>query len=324
MGKTFEKLKSWPGSAIALAALVSCSQANVAMQKASPDGASASSVGEGNGGRPGGFVPLPDPRVAGTGGNGGGPDGSVPGTGGKGGSLPETDAGGKGGSANGGVSSDAGGKDVAAAGKDVASAPRIDAAPPPLPGANPAANLDKFRFDYNCGDRVGTKCNPGSVCFYSKAYVNKRFAQTIPITIGGDAAVIYEVTLRIRGIMEPKAYPTCTPVTMAPGGDSFITICAGSTAGTETYNTWQLTVANPPATFFLNYNKKFLGHVVSLIDANLSIKVRGGSQVEFTVDDVNGGQIRNCSLVVPDLAPAPAPFDGNFVHFDVIDVKPAK
>lgn len=331
MGKTFETRICWLGMASALASLLSCSQDKVAKQKATADGAPASTGGDGSGGRPN--EPVPDPGVGGKGG-GGGLGGSVMGVGGKGGGGIDGSAlgtGGKGGGAtrDGGDPSDVGGKDVAAAGKDVAPVappPRTDAAPPPPPGASPAANLDKFRFDYKCGFRGGglTPCKSDQICFPSKAYENKRYAQTIPIAIGGDAATIYEITLRIRGVMEPKVYPTCSPVAMAPGGDSFISICAGPTAGTTTNNTWQLSVLDPPATFFLNYNKNFLGHVVSLLDGKLSIKVRGGSQVEFTMDDVNGGQIRNCSLVVPDLAPAPEPFDGNFVHFDVIDVKPMK
>ena len=39
------------------------------------------------------------------------------------------------------------------------------------------------------------------------------------------------------------------------------------------------------------------------------------------MDDLNGGQIRNCSVVIEGVAAYPKVFDGNFFQLDVVDAK---
>jgi hypothetical protein len=62
-------------------------------------------------------------------------------------------------------------------------------------------------------------------------------------------------------------------------------------------------------------------HRVDKIDQQFSIKIEGQSVIPFTFDDLNGGQIRNCSLTVEGIAPYPQVFDGNFFQLDVVDAR---
>jgi hypothetical protein len=49
-----------------------------------------------------------------------------------------------------------------------------------------------------------------------------------------------------------------------------------------------------------------------------TIRVRGQTMVTFTMDDLNGGEIRNCSLIPTDIPPAPNRYDGNFFQLNVV------
>ena len=62
-------------------------------------------------------------------------------------------------------------------------------------------------------------------------------------------------------------------------------------------------------------------HRVDPIDQQWTIRVAGGSKIDFNFDDLNGGEIRNCSITVEGIAPYPKVFDGNFFQLDVIDAK---
>jgi hypothetical protein len=57
------------------------------------------------------------------------------------------------------------------------------------------------------------------------------------------------------------------------------------------------------------------------IDQNFTIRVAGGTTITFSFDDLNGGEIRNCSITVEGIQPYPKAFDGNFFQLDVLDAK---
>ena len=62
-------------------------------------------------------------------------------------------------------------------------------------------------------------------------------------------------------------------------------------------------------------------HRVDPIDMQFTARVRGRSMITFTLDDLNGGEIRNCSIVVPGIPPYPNPFDGNFFQLNIVSAK---
>ena len=83
-------------------------------------------------------------------------------------------------------------------------------------------------------------------------------------------------------------------------------------------------ISSPPAHYFLNRQDK-VGHDVFSIDYTKTIEIDGGATVTFLGDGQNGEMIANFKkLVVPDVAQAPKPFNGQFVQVNVVDVVEAK
>jgi hypothetical protein len=142
--------------------------------------------------------------------------------------------------------------------------------------------------------------------------------QTYVRTIGGSADVTYDVKLRVRGLTEPNIYADgmLNPPRFYVGGR---TTQAGYTA-------YSLTVADPPEVYFFNYNSS-VGHFVFALDYEVVIPMKGGTTVTF---DINGqdsmpdghGVSNRDSVVIAGVEPAPDPFNGQFVQFDVVDVTP--
>jgi hypothetical protein len=88
-----------------------------------------------------------------------------------------------------------------------------------------------------------------------------------------------------------------------------------------------MTVADPEQHFFFNYSPT-TGHVHFTLDYEVTVQIRGGSDVTFEVDGdgsvPDGHQVSNFDeLVVPDVPPAPEWYDGQFVQLDVVSVSVA-
>lgn len=191
-------------------------------------------------------------------------------------------------------------------------------------------NLKGWRYENPCGFVDGHSltdgtCNSGEICWPDQ---NKaRFAEKKVINIGGVAGHQYDVTLRARGALEPRDYPSnCTFLT---GGNSangvtvsIIESCDGfANAGQVTFNVFELKIADPPHVYYMNGVKNHPPHRVDGLDQTFKIRVSGGTKIDFSFDDLNGGEIRNCSITVEGIQPYPKAFDGNFFQLDVIDAK---
>ena len=88
-----------------------------------------------------------------------------------------------------------------------------------------------------------------------------------------------------------------------------------------TYNVYQISISSPESHYFLNRQDK-VGHQIFTIDYQQTIEIEGGATITFHGDGQNGMMITNFKkLVVPDVAPAPKPFNGQFIQVDVVDVK---
>ena len=95
----------------------------------------------------------------------------------------------------------------------------------------------------------------------------------------------------------------------------------GGEKNNATYNVYQISVSSPKSHFFLNRQDK-VGHSIFTIDYTQTIEIDGGAEIVFFGDGQNGKLITNFKkLVVPGIAPAPAPYNGQFVQVDVLDVK---
>lgn len=187
-------------------------------------------------------------------------------------------------------------------------------------------DLKAWRFENPCV-AYNAGCQPTDICWEDSVNSSKAFKHADVIQIGGTAGHQYDVTLRVRGVIEPRDYPTSCK--FLEGGNSqngatisIIENCDGyGNSGSVTFNIWQFKIAEPAHTYYFNAVKTHPGHRVDTIDQTFTIRVAAGTKIDFNYDDLNGGQIRNCTNTVQGVAPYPAIYDGQFFQLDVTDAK---
>ena len=95
----------------------------------------------------------------------------------------------------------------------------------------------------------------------------------------------------------------------------------GGEKNNGTYNVYQISVSSPKSHYFLNRQGK-VGHQIFTMDYTQTIEIDGGATVTFSGDGQNGLMISNFKkLTVPEVPPAPQPFNGQFIQINVVDVK---
>lgn len=180
---------------------------------------------------------------------------------------------------------------------------------------SPAAAIDGVRFEFPCKDpmpenpKEGADGASGLVKGDPKTTDNFTFKKVF----GGEPGKRYKVTLRFRGVVEPMMYKGGTQV-----GEYFY---IGGEKNNGTYNVYQISVSSPKQHYFLNRQDK-VGHRIFTIDYTQTIEIDGGAELTFHGDGQNGRLITNFKkLVVPEVPPAPQPYNGQFVQVNVVDVK---
>jgi hypothetical protein len=181
--------------------------------------------------------------------------------------------------------------------------------------SSPAAAIDGVRFEFPCKDpmpenpKEGADGLSGLVKGDPKTTDNFSFAKKF----GGEPGKRYKVTLRFRGVVEPMMYKNGQQV-----GEYFY---IGGEKNNGTYNVYEIRVSSPKSNFFLNRQDQ-VGHRIFAIDYTQTIEIDGGAELTFFGDGQNGRLITNYKkLVVPDVPPAPAPYNGQFIQVNVVDVK---
>lgn len=182
----------------------------------------------------------------------------------------------------------------------------------------PGASISGYRFEFPCKDPMPE--NPKEGADGVSALVNGDPAKTDQFTVernfGGEKGKRYKVTLRFRGVVEPMMYKDGKQV-----GDYFY---IGGEKNNATYNVYQISVSEPKQHYFLNRQDK-VGHQIFTIDYSQEIDVAGDAKITFHGNGQNGRMITNFKkLVVPDIAPAPKPFNGQFIQVDVVSVEEIK
>jgi hypothetical protein len=143
------------------------------------------------------------------------------------------------------------------------------------------------------------------------------------VSFGGDAQKVYRVTLRFRGVVEPKAYGNGVPDIANSNGQFYK---GGAGAGDPIYNTYGITISEPPQDYFLNNWTE--GMFVLALDYTETLTVRGGAQITLY------GYTKACALSYDcaDLSKAPScspkvlsgvahlPDKGQFLQIDVESV----
>lgn len=176
-----------------------------------------------------------------------------------------------------------------------------------------ASSFDKFRFECPCIDPDHFGLDKIDNC--NNAPEVER--QTYTKQLAGDATVVYDVKLRVRGNTEPNTY---VKGKLDPNGRFYV----GGETSAPGYSAYMLTVADPKQVYFFNYNPT-TSHMHFLIDYEVTIPMRGGTTLTF---QVNGGKSvpdghdasNRERLVVPGIAPDPEPYNGQLVQFDVVSV----
>jgi len=140
-----------------------------------------------------------------------------------------------------------------------------------------------------------------------------------PFTFGGRSGVVYDVTLKIRGIFEP---------TTIEGGETPYAdhpyYKVGGTIRARDWSAWHIEVSNPKQTYWLNHYPR-VGHTIYKEDFEATIPVAGGAAVVVRVVDGNDRQIDNAEPGRPDRQQiikgvADTPVAGQMLRLDVTRV----
>lgn len=181
-----------------------------------------------------------------------------------------------------------------------------------------AAALDGYRYEFPCKDPMPENPKEGADGF--SGLVTGDPAKTDQFTaekkFGGTPGKRYKVTLRVRGVVEPMMYKDGKM-----DGDYFY---IGGEPNNGTYNIYKLTVSSPASHFYFNRQDK-VGHRIFTIDYTKTIEIEGGATLTLHGNGQNGRLITNyAKLVVPDVAPAPKPYNGQFIQLNVVAVEEVK
>jgi hypothetical protein len=189
---------------------------------------------------------------------------------------------------------------------------------PPASSDSSAASLAGLRIEVPCkGDKFGENTE----CHWDPALmVNDpkwKLKTEIVKTFSGAPGVVHDVTIRVRGVVEPKNFTGGTVE-----HDHFQ---IGGTPDVDHYNFYSLKVSDPAESYTVNRHEKKVGHFLFAIDYTVTVPIRGGATVIVGAYDDNDISIANHqNIVVPEIPPAPAPFDGQFFQLDVLSVAPRR
>lgn len=187
-----------------------------------------------------------------------------------------------------------------------------------------AEGLQDLRVDDPC---AGTpEVTVGATCDHSML-TGLGFHGETEATLGGVEGTTYDVTFRIRGVVEPTNIVGGT----RPDTETFqymdldwrttpFTI-GGAVPGEDAdYAQWRIQVSNPEQEYFLNDYQR-VGHYIFELDYEVTIPVAANATVTLDATDDNERQILNYEGYAIDGIPGSMNF-GQFVQINVLAVSP--
>lgn len=174
--------------------------------------------------------------------------------------------------------------------------------------------------------------------------------QHVTRQVAGDPNVTYNVTLRVRGIMEGYWYDggalDPTSKTFYTGGvptvGGFSSACKNKASSLpfqlppevspsdgcfNGFNMFAMTVSAPKQHFYLNYTAQKDGdrppHAVYQQDYTVTLALKGQATLDFYIVGSDEHQCYNHDKVIDGVTLTSSPYIGEFVQFDVVDVKRA-
>jgi len=199
------------------------------------------------------------------------------------------------------------------------------------PGTTDIAQaLDGARVDDACAGTADTSV--GAVCGHVTltASGGSKYAKTV--TIAGTTGTTYDVTLRIRGIVEPTKITggmqveTTPPSTIQYMGKTWrkvpYTIGGAASASTTDpdYTQWHIGVASPKGDYFLNDYQQ-TGHYIFKLDYQVTIQMAANTTVTLDGTDRNERQIVNFEKYTIDGIAGSVNY-GQFIQINVVSALP--
>jgi hypothetical protein len=185
-----------------------------------------------------------------------------------------------------------------------------------------AGDMNGYRWELPCEDPSQRDTCPWDPALLEGAVKDPSYTlrRETAVTFGGDPTVVYDVQIRIRGLVEPKDF--------ADGMVQENHFQIGGTPGTNDYNIYAIEVGDPLQVYTLNRNEMGIGHYTFILDYTVTIPIRGGTEVVMAMSDPNNIAIANPGgasgsvdpFVVPEIPPFPDPFYGQFIQMDVLAV----
>jgi hypothetical protein len=207
--------------------------------------------------------------------------------------------------------------------------------------ATALAKLNTFIYANPCKFGEGGKdvstlsgCNTSDVCFATSTF--GQFKEQKQIAIGGVSPHVYEVEVNALGVIEPRDYPSdCIRLPGQPATAAMAECADGfANKGSVTFNIWELAIPDPARKVYFNSVLAHPPHRVDRVDNKFTIQVKAGTTLTFTFDDLNGGEIRNCTNIVAKSQYKTAdgktitasstiaqPYNGNWLQLTVMNSK---
>ncbi len=140
------------------------------------------------------------------------------------------------------------------------------------------------------------------------------------VVFGGEPGSVYDVRLRIRGLVEPTTIASGqTPLQDHPY------FKVGGTVSAQDYSQWQIEVSEPAQTYWLNHYPT-TSHTIYKEDFEATLQIAAGADVAVRVVDGNDRQIDNAREGLPDRRQqiegvTTEVLDGQVLRLDVIAVQ---
>lgn len=188
--------------------------------------------------------------------------------------------------------------------------------------ANVAKALDGVRIDAPCaGTPAGTD---GETCNHP-TLMDNAFEANKEVSLGGNMGTTYDVTLRIRGVVEPTSIsggmrPDTSTITYKNAMWRKVPYTIGGTLAVPDYQAWRLRVSEPKQDYFLNDYQK-TAHNTFALDYQVTIQVAAGSKVTLGVIDSNEREIVNYEKYSVDGIDGAMNL-GQFVQINVVSAEP--
>ena len=125
----------------------------------------------------------------------------------------------------------------------------------------------------------------------------------------GEAGTSYNVTLRFRGVVEPKTYSS--------GTNDGASWQVGGTAAVDNSNVYQLYISSPPQTYYLNRGTS--GGACAAIDYTKTVTIDAGASVRLYASSIDGAQT-NHAISAPGITDPAQPYAGQFIDMTVVRV----